>query len=87
MIIDPDFEIVNIEDESILIPVGERALSFKGVVALSETAALLIRNMSDNITREQLLNILLENYSVDPMTASEDLDDWLESLDELGLLS
>ena len=87
MIMNRDFDIVNFADEYIAVPHGEKAKCFNGVVALSETAAFLLRNMkNEEKTRDQLLQILLDNYQIDLTTANKDLDEWILSLCNLGLV-
>jgi len=86
MILNSGFEIVDIADESIAIPVGDKAKSFKGVVALSETAAFLLKQMKEEKTREQLIDYLTSNYTVERETAEKDFDNWVASLSEIGLI-
>lgn len=86
MIMKPQFELVEIADEHLAIPVGENAVSFKGVVALSEAAFFLLKNLNVQQTKESLLTMLKNEYEVESSVAASDLDALLSTLLELGLI-
>ncbi len=85
MRIKPDFEIIEIADEFLAVPVGKEAESFHGVVALSEEAAFLLKNMNETKTETELVDLLLNNYELDQATAEADVRGFLANLLEMGL--
>lgn len=86
MMICDGFEVINIADEYLAVPVGEKTESFQGVVVLSEAAAFLLEHMRINITEDELINLLVDNYDIDKVRASKDLREMLNSLNDIGLI-
>lgn len=80
------FVMRKIADECLLIPVGEAAMSMSGLIALSESGALLFEKLQDSCTEAELLEVLLAEYDVDPETAKADLDAFLEKMRQLSIL-
>ena len=86
MLLSSSFEIVDIVDEHIAVPVGKKAHSFSGVIALTEAACFLLKNMSKPKTKEELLDILIAEFDVDRSIAEKDIDEFIQSSLELGLI-
>ncbi len=82
-----EFEIVHVADEHILIPIGKQKEDFKGVVVLNEAAAFLLEEMKQDITVDDMVQLLIDKYDVDTSKAKEDIERILESISELGLLA
>lgn len=73
--------------ETVLVPVGEAARDNNDrLVIMTESGALLWRSLEEEKTREELVEILLNEYEVDPETASRDVDEFSEQMREAGLL-
>lgn len=81
-----NFHLIDIADEHFIVPAGEEAASFNGVVALNEEASFLINLMSGEKSKEELVNLLISEYSVDESTARHDIDCFLLKISEMGLL-
>ena len=86
MIIDPDFEIVDIVDEYLAVPIGEKAKSFNGVVALSAAAAFLLKNMNNSKSKQELVELLTAEYNVEESVAKADVDKMVEKLLDMGVI-
>ncbi len=80
------FEVVDVADEYLAIPVGEIAKSYGGVVALSETAAFLLKQMITPKTKEELTDLLVRNYEINLESAKKQIDTALILFDQLGLI-
>lgn len=76
-----------IVDEYVLVPAGEAARSFSGMLTTSEVGAFLIQALKNDITKEELIARLMEEYEVDEVTARNDVAQFLEQLNKLNLLS
>lgn len=76
----------DIMGEYVLVPVGEAALAFAGMITTSEVGAFLVEHLKEEVTREELLMKLMETYAVEPAEAQADLDVFLQQLDQLNLL-
>ena len=86
MKIKPEFEFVDIDDEHMAVPVEEESITFKGVVTLSDAAAFLAKNMLDPKTEEELVDLLMQEYDVEPSVAKKDVSAFITSLREIGML-
>ena len=81
-----DFHFMTIADEYMAIPVGEKANSLHGIIALSEETAFLLENMSQHKSEDQLVDILTSKYDVCAVNARMDIQNILPVLFELGLI-
>ncbi len=86
MVKNPCFEIVDIADEHVAVPVGEEAKSFHGVVALSGAAAFLLKKLETPKSQEELLTLLTQEYDVAPELAKEDIGKLIRTLSEMGII-
>jgi Coenzyme PQQ synthesis protein D (PqqD) len=64
------------------------ALDAQGAVylAVRGSGALLWRLLASAATRETLVETLVETYDIDPATAGDDVDEFLATLSERGLV-
>ena len=76
-----------IADEYVLVPAGEAAGSFAGMIATNEVGAFLMKTLKNDVTKEDLITLLMEEYEVEKETAYNDVETFLEQLNDLNLLS
>lgn len=81
-----DFAVREIVGEYVMVPLGEGALEFAGMISTSETGAVLVEALKQDVSREALLKRLLEEFDVDEQTANGDLEEFLGQLRKLNLL-
>jgi hypothetical protein len=81
------FMLRKIVDVWVVVPLGERVVDFNGILKVSESGALLWKKLTGaGATRDEMLADLLSVYEVDAETATRDLDEFLGSLTQAGLL-
>ncbi len=80
------FVLRKIGNETIAVPVGRRTSEVHGVIALTESGALLWRELVKGAKKENLADILLEAYEIDRATAQADVDSFLNGLFEQGVI-
>lgn len=81
------FMLRKIVDLWVVVPLGERVVDFNGILKVSESGALLWKKLAGpGANREELLADLLAAYAVDAPTATRDLEEFLGSLGQAGLL-
>ena len=80
------FILRTIADEHLLIPVGESAISVKGLIALSESGLLLYKKLMDGCSREDLIAALTAEYEVSEEEAAQDTDAFLNEMRQLNML-
>ena len=81
------FLLRKIADLHVVVPIGEASMDFNGVITLNESAAFLFGQLQGDITRETLLERLLEEYEVERETALLDIDAFFSHLREANLLA
>jgi len=86
MKIKDNFILKEIAGSYVVVPVRSRAVDFSGVIKLTESGAFLWRLLEKGADREELVAALLDEYEVDEVTASKDVDRFVDSLREADLL-
>ena len=86
MKINGEYILREVAGDAILVPVGETALQFNGILALEPVGALIWKDLSAGKDRNAILCDILEQFEVDPQTATNDLDEFLEQLRSENLL-
>ena len=76
----PGFVLRNVVDEYILMPTGENIGKFNGTVLLNSVSAFVWEKLQNSLTREELLQEILNEFEVEKAVASADLDALLETL-------
>ena len=81
MHISENYILGQIMGEYIVVPTGEEAMKFQGVVTLTERGAFLWKELQkSDLTKEELRDRLCEEYEVDEEMADQDLDEFLEHI-------
>ena len=81
------FEVRNICGENIIIAHGKENIDFTKVVTLNESAVLLWNKVVDaEFEEKDLVDVLLEEYEVEPSLAIADVKSLVASWKEAGLV-
>ena len=80
------FTVVDIAGDYMVMPTGSNMATFGGTVALNKVSAFLFNAMQTDISQEDLLERMLNQYDIDRETAARDLAEILETFRKLGLL-
>lgn len=80
------FELKEIADSYIVIPVKENVVDFSSVIMLNETSAFLWMHLVDDTDEDRLVAALLGEYDVDEQTAREDVSKFISELKNAGVL-
>lgn len=87
MRISQDFVVREIAGEHIVVPTGQEALKFHGLIALNEVGAFLWKLLQEKErTAEDLITSLCEEYEVDTQSAREDIAEFLQTLRDRDML-
>lgn len=87
MKIDKNFVLREIAGEYIIIPTGRTALEFNGLITVNEVGMELWKMLHEDVTFDDLLNGILEEYDVDENAAREDIQEFLDRLVKGGILT
>lgn len=86
MKISKEFAMREVAGNYIVIPVGEKSVNINAMITLNETGAFLWRHLDEEKTKQELLDLMLEEYEVDNKTAESDLEKFIEKLEAAGIL-
>lgn len=76
----------NIADEWIIVPIGDKIHDFNGLMVVNETGACLWKILQNDCSKEDLISGMMSEYEVNEETAKEDVDAFIESLIQGGVL-
>lgn len=80
MRIDKEFVLREIAGDFVIIPTGKTVLSFNGLISVNEVGAFLWEQLQNDVTIEELVTAVLNEYEVDEATAREDIQEFLDVL-------
>ena len=80
------FILRHIAGEYLLAPVGENIKTFDGVAVMNELSAFLWERLQKDVSRQEMLSAVLEEYDVDRETCERDLDTVLKDMLEMGVI-
>ena len=80
------FVLRDVVGEKILMPVGDNITKFNGTVLLNAVSAFVWERLQEPVSKEELLQAVLDHFVIDEETASQDLDRLLGTFAELGIL-
>lgn len=80
------FVVRNVGGETIAVPVGERAKTFKGMIKLNETGRFLWDFFNKDNSEEAAVKALYSEYEVEESIARDDVLMFVENLKTNGFL-
>ncbi len=88
MKISKEFVLREIAGNYVIVPTGEAAYRFQGLITVNDTGAFLWEQLqSGEQTEEKLTEALFGEYEVDRESASKDVEEFLRILQGHGILS
>ena len=70
----------------IVVPVGERVVQLNGILSLSESGALLWKRLEKDAEKNELVQLLTDEYDVSEANAITDVEIFLDTLKAKELL-
>lgn len=80
------FIIKKVNEYYIVILENEKDLDFSGIITLNGSGKLLFESLKENKTKEELVNLLLDNYEVTYEKALSDTEAFINVLEKHQLL-
>lgn len=80
------FMLREVAEQWVVIPLGERVVEFNGIMSLSESGALLWKEMGNYVREEDLVRVLLKEYIVDEEIVKADILEFITALREKDLI-
>ena len=81
------FVLRQVAESWMAVPIGSMAEEIHGLIALNETAADIWNILQDEHTEKEVVDILLLSYDASREELEESVREFLEELDEKGMLS
>lgn len=81
------FVMRNIAGDIVIVPVGDTALKYNGMITTTVTGAAIWEALEKDCTREELIRVLLDRFEVEEETAARDVDAFLGQLRKAELLA
>jgi len=79
MKIKPNYLLKTIGENIVVVPLKEEAIRFNGIIALNKTGQYLFQTLQKyDLSKEQLLTIVLNKYNVEKALAIRDIDNFIE---------
>lgn len=80
MKIEKEFVLREIAGDYVIIPTGKTVLEFNGLATINEVGVFLWNLLQNEITEEELVQNLLNEYEVDEETARADISEFIDIL-------
>ncbi len=75
----------NIAGSEIVVPIGKQAREFNGMITLNESGGFLWDCFTKDISIDEAVEMLLNEYEVDEATARKDVEGFVKMLKDNGL--
>ena len=80
------FILRTIADTHIVVPVADRVIEFKGMITLNEVSAGVWNFLQTDRSYDDVLEYILSIYEIDRETATNDLNELLDQMENGGVL-
>ena len=87
MRIDKEFILREIAGDYIIIPAGKTVLDFNGLITVNEVGVSLWNMLQNEVTFEELVQGILDEYDVEESVAREDIQEFLAALIDVGMIT
>lgn len=82
-----EFSVCEVAGQSFLVPTGSKVMDVDKMTDLNETALFIINSLKEkDMSKDELLGKMLEEYDVDRQTAEADLTEFIEMAMSLGVI-
>ncbi len=70
----------------VVVPMGEEVTNFNGMINLNETGEILFEKLQKGCDKEELAEVMMEEYEVTRDVCEKDIDRFVEKLRNAGIL-
>lgn len=81
------FELMELDDHVVAIPVGGSNNAYNGIIKLNETAALIFKLLKDDTTENEIISVLSEEYDASEEMLASRVHKCIELFKAKGLLT
>lgn len=76
----------NVAGENLVVSLGDTGVNFNSIITLNESGRFLWELLQNDVTEEQLIDAVLQEYDIDRKTAEKDVVSFIKSLKENEIL-
>ena len=80
------FEVMDLDDGLVAVPVGVNANKLQAVLKVNETAIAILKLLENETTEEQIVDSLLQEYSGEKAEISKHVHEYIDKLIEEGIV-
>ena len=80
------FILKNVSGKNIVVPVGEEAINFNGLITLNSSGKMLFEALQKDVEMIQLVQLMLVHYDIDEETAKNDVNAFVNKLKSKGII-
>lgn len=80
------FMLKNVAGKHIVVPVGEEAVNFNGLITLNSSGKMLFEALQRDVEMIQLVQLMLVKYDIDEETAKNDVNAFVNKLKSKGII-
>ncbi|MBN3490890.1 PqqD family protein [Acholeplasma equirhinis] len=81
-----EYVLKTVGDQFIVVPIGQEAVKFHGMLTLNETGKFLFENLKEEISLEDLTKKLVDEYDVSAEVAAADVLKFVNILKERNIM-
>ena len=86
MKINENFVLRQVADTWVVLPLKTDTVDFNSMVRLNNSGAMLWKHLEQGASREELVRALTGRYNVPQEQAAQDVDEFIETLNQIGCL-
>ncbi|MBI9008559.1 MAG: PqqD family protein [Tenericutes bacterium] len=86
MKIKSNYVLREIGDQFVVVPIGEEAIKFNGIITLNNSGKFLFKQLQEDKQITDLVEAILDKYEVSEAKASKDVQNFINILKENDLL-
>lgn len=80
------FEVMEMDDSFVAVPVGDNAKEFSGIIKLNETAKSIFNLLNDDMSEEQIIEQLSKEYDMSSEDTKAYVHSFINQLINAGVL-
>ena len=80
------FEVMELDDQIIAVPVGKNSSDIQGVFKMNETAAFILDLLKEDTTEEAIIEAIKADYDVSEELLRKDVSHCIEMFKNRGML-
>ena len=74
------FILRNVAGNNVVVPIGQATIDFNGMISLNDTGAFIFEQMLNEITRDELVQAVINEDGIDGELAQKDVDAFIEKI-------